>query len=99
MLIHAILCVLVYCLPHRTLPQMPRNSRLFPRSETYQYYTEPFCAPPLGKEYKAEGLGEVLEGDRLVRATHKVYRCCWCRCCCSIVVPRSGGSAPSFWGL
>ncbi len=34
--------------------------------ETYQYYTEPFCAPAAGKEYKTEGLGEVLEGDRLV---------------------------------
>lgn len=36
-------------------------------AETYQYYSEPFCQPPAGKEYKTEGLGEVLEGDRLVR--------------------------------
>ena len=29
------------------------------RSETYQYYTLPFCTPKEGKEYKPEGLGEV----------------------------------------
>jgi hypothetical protein len=42
-------------------------------AETYQYYSEPFCQPPAGKEYKAEGLGEVLEGDRLVRAIPPNY--------------------------
>ena len=45
----------------------PQTSNAALQSETYQFYTEPFCAPPAGKEYKAEGLGEVLEGDRLVR--------------------------------
>lgn len=35
-------------------------------SETYQYYTLPFCQPKDGKRYIIEGLGEVLEGDRLV---------------------------------
>lgn len=35
-------------------------------SETYQYYSLPFCTPKGGKQYKLENLGEVLEGDRLV---------------------------------
>ena len=34
-------------------------------SETYQYYTLPFCQASK-KKYKLEGLGEVLGGDRLV---------------------------------
>jgi hypothetical protein len=29
------------------------------RSETYQYFTLPFCTPKEGKAYKTEGLGEV----------------------------------------
>ena len=42
------------------------------RSETYQYYTLPFCTPKEGKEYKPEGLGEVLEGDRLVNTPYDI---------------------------
>ena len=34
-----------------------------PGSETYQYYDLPFCS--LDVNYKAEDLGEVIEGDRL----------------------------------
>ena len=34
-------------------------------SETYRYYTLPFCAPD-EKKYKSEGLGDVLAGDRAV---------------------------------
>ncbi|KDD72720.1 endomembrane protein 70, partial [Helicosporidium sp. ATCC 50920] len=34
--------------------------------ETYHYFDLPFCHPPDGKAYQWEGLGEVLEGDRLV---------------------------------
>ena len=41
-------------------------------SETYQYYTLPFCTPKEGKEYKPEGLGEVLEGDRLVNTPYSI---------------------------
>ena len=41
-------------------------------SETYQYYTLPFCTPKEGKEYKTEGLGEVLEGDRLVNTPYSI---------------------------
>lgn len=41
-------------------------------SETYQYYTLPFCTPKEGKEYKPEGLGEVLEGDRLVNTPYDI---------------------------
>jgi hypothetical protein len=46
-------------------------------SETYQYYTLPFCTPTSdGKdkplEYKTEGLGEVLEGDRLVNTPYNI---------------------------
>ncbi len=41
------------------------------RSETYQYYTLPFCTDTV-KEYKTEGLGEVLEGDRLVNTPYKI---------------------------
>ena len=42
------------------------------RSETYQYYNLPFCTPKEGKEYKTEGLGEVLEGDRLVTTPYSI---------------------------
>ena len=41
-------------------------------SETYQYYNLPFCTPKEGKEYKPEGLGEVLEGDRLVNTPYDI---------------------------
>lgn len=41
------------------------------RSETYQYYNLPFCTPK-DKEYKTEGLGEVLEGDRLVNTPYDI---------------------------
>ena len=40
-------------------------------SETYQYYNLPFCTPK-DKEYKPEGLGEVLEGDRLVNTPYDI---------------------------
>ena len=40
-------------------------------SETYQYYNLPFCTPK-DKEYKTEGLGEVLEGDRLVNTPYDI---------------------------
>ena len=57
----------------RSLQPLPPVSCLLPPcaspppcSETYQYFNLPFCHPKEGKEYKAEGLGEVLEGDRLV---------------------------------
>ncbi|KAK9810322.1 hypothetical protein WJX72_008660 [[Myrmecia] bisecta] len=41
-------------------------------SETYQYFNLPFCTPKEGKEYKTEGLGEVLEGDRLVNTPYDI---------------------------
>ncbi|KAI8462639.1 MAG: EMP/nonaspanin domain family protein [Monoraphidium minutum] len=41
-------------------------------SETYQYYTLPFCIPPEGKTYILEHLGEVLEGDRLVSTPYRI---------------------------
>lgn len=41
-------------------------------TETYQFYNLPFCAPQEGKEYKIEGLGEVLEGDRLVNTPYSL---------------------------
>ncbi|KAL4853449.1 Transmembrane 9 superfamily member 3 [Chlorella vulgaris] len=41
-------------------------------TETYQYFNLPFCHPKEGKEYKPEGLGEVLEGDRLVSTPYKL---------------------------
>ncbi|KAI7835337.1 hypothetical protein COHA_010761 [Chlorella ohadii] len=41
-------------------------------TETYQYFNLPFCHPKEGKEYKPEGLGEVLEGDRLVSTPYKI---------------------------
>ena len=41
-------------------------------SETYQYYNLPFCTPENGKQYKPEGLGEVLEGDRLVTTPYDI---------------------------
>lgn len=42
------------------------------RSETYQYYTLPFCQPEEGKKYVFEDLGEVLEGDRLVSTQYEI---------------------------
>ncbi|GAB4820480.1 hypothetical protein N2152v2_007526 [Parachlorella kessleri] len=41
-------------------------------TETYQYYNLAFCHPKEGKEYKIEGLGEVLEGDRLVNTPYAI---------------------------
>jgi hypothetical protein len=41
------------------------------RSETYQYYTLPFCLPSK-KKYVTEDLGEVLEGDRLVNTPYEI---------------------------
>lgn len=41
-------------------------------SETYQYYTLPFCQPKGGKQYITEDLGEVLEGDRLVTTPFEI---------------------------
>lgn len=41
------------------------------RSVTYQYFTLPFCTPK-EKQYKVEGLGEVLEGDRLVNTPYSI---------------------------
>lgn len=40
-------------------------------SETYEYYHLPFCAPDKLK-HKAEDLGEVMEGDRLVSTPYDV---------------------------
>ncbi len=50
----------------------PASAVPAPRSETYQYFNLPFCHPKEGKEYKPEGLGEVLEGDRLVSTPYKL---------------------------
>jgi Endomembrane protein 70 len=41
-------------------------------SETYQYYTLPFCEPP-EKKFRSEGLGEVLAGDRTVNSLYKFH--------------------------
>lgn len=49
-----------------SLPKLPG------RSETYQYYNLPFCTPPGGKQYILEDLGEVLEGDRLVKTPYSI---------------------------
>lgn len=60
--------LLPWCTPaHATCPPAPCC-----RSETYQYFNLPFCHPKEGKEYKPEGLGEVLEGDRLVSTPYKI---------------------------
>eukprot|EP00741_Cyanophora_paradoxa_P014285 tig00020780_g13777.t1 len=40
-------------------------------SETYQYYTLPFCQPQT-LHYKSEDLGELLEGDRMVKALYNL---------------------------
>ncbi len=54
------------------LPTPPAHPPTCCRSETYQYFNLPFCHPKEGKEYKPEGLGEVLEGDRLVSTPYKI---------------------------
>lgn len=38
-------------------------------SETYQYYSLPFCEP-VKKEYETQGLGQVLAGDRTVNSLY-----------------------------
>ena len=38
---------------------------------TYQFFSLPFCTPK-EKQYKIEGLGEVLEGDRLVNTPYSI---------------------------
>lgn len=38
----------------------------------YDYYSLPFCHPPEGIVYKAENLGEVLRGDRIVNTPYGV---------------------------
>lgn len=53
-------------------PKQEQAEIITPCSETYQYYTLPFCTPKEGKEYKPEGLGEVLEGDRLVNTPYDI---------------------------
>lgn len=40
-------------------------------SETYQYYILPFCEPAT-KEYRSEGLGQVLAGDRTVNSLYEL---------------------------
>ena len=42
------------------------------RSETYEYYSLPFCEEKDGHKYKLEDLGEVLEGDRLVSTPYNL---------------------------
>ena len=44
---------------------------LLGRSVTYQFFSLPFCTPK-EKQYKIEGLGEVLEGDRLVNTPYSI---------------------------
>lgn len=41
-------------------------------SETYQYYTLPFCQPEK-KRYQSEGFGELLAGDRAVNSLYTFY--------------------------
>lgn len=38
----------------------------------YEYYSLPFCKPPNGIQYKAENLGEILRGDRIVNTVFNV---------------------------
>ena len=53
-------------------PPSPARPPPPPGSETYQYYTLPFCQPQSGKRYVIEDLGEVLEGDRLVSTPYQI---------------------------
>mmetsp|Transcript_1699 Transcript_1699/g.4580 ORF Transcript_1699/g.4580 Transcript_1699/m.4580 type:complete len:587 (-) Transcript_1699:241-2001(-) len=41
-------------------------------TETYRFFSLPFCAPKDGPKDKLEDLGEVLEGDRLVSTPYKI---------------------------
>lgn len=56
----------------RRRPPHTRCTHVPAPSETYQYYTLPFCQPEEGKKYVLEDLGEVLEGDRLVSTPYEV---------------------------
>lgn len=56
---------------HRTVGWLGWWCCLCPCSETYQYYTLPFCLPDK-KKYVTEDLGEVLEGDRLVNTPYEI---------------------------
>lgn len=39
----------------------------------YDYYTLKFCEPAEGTVYKAENLGEILRGDRIVNTPYKIF--------------------------
>jgi Endomembrane protein 70 len=41
-------------------------------SETYQYYDLPFCRPKQGLEHKLETLGEVVDGNRLMKTPYNL---------------------------
>lgn len=41
-------------------------------TETYRFYSLPFCTPKDGPKDKIEALGELLEGDRLVSTPYKI---------------------------
>lgn len=59
-------------LAHTDTPPPPRLFGCNCCSETYQYYTLPFCQHKSGKKYVTEDLGEVLEGDRLVNTPYEI---------------------------
>jgi hypothetical protein len=40
-------------------------------TETYEYYSLPFCAPEV-KEKKKQKMGEMLEGDRAMASLYKI---------------------------
>ncbi|PAA51340.1 hypothetical protein BOX15_Mlig011865g1 [Macrostomum lignano] len=52
----------------------------------YEYYSMPFCTPEKGFEYKAENLGEILKGDRIVNTPYvlKAGRDEKCRKLCEV---------------
>jgi hypothetical protein len=58
--------------PPRRAPSLTPHVARPPRSETYQFYSLPFCQPEEGKQYVLEDLGEVLEGDRLVSTPYEI---------------------------
>lgn len=43
---------------------------LVPYSETYEYFSLPYCQPKDGVKYKTLGMGEVVDANRMARTQY-----------------------------
>lgn len=45
---------------------------LFPNSETYEYYSLPYCQPKDGVKNKILGMGEVVDANRMASTPYQL---------------------------